>query len=79
MSVSKPSLRRWPVSYDLNVRREPAPGKLGKESPGRKHCECKGPEAGMSLGAEAREAGFTGRCAEGTKAAEQIRQEREKL
>lgn len=24
-------------------------GEMGEESPGRKNCECKGPEAGMSM------------------------------
>lgn len=33
----------------------------------------------MSLGAEAKEASFAGPCAEGTKAREQIRWEREKI
>lgn len=38
----------------------------------------KGPEAGTSLGLEAREASVTGPYAEGTEAVEQIRWEREK-
>lgn len=41
---------------------------------------CKVPEAGMSLEAEARKANFAVLyCVDGTEAAEQIRQEREKI